>query len=175
MTPKVAYTLGYEGSDPDEIVGIARAAGVTLVLDTRRHPTSRRPAFRREALRNRLALDGLRYESRPALGVPRRVRPLARRRRWMFEAAYRGVLDRARRSGEMDETVSAIKRETVALLCYEAEPGQCHRSLLAEAITASAPVTFIDLRVGRIKNAADHPRVRMGTVRAENKVQVGRG
>ena len=148
MTPKVAYTVGYQGIDIEEMARAAKIAGVTLVIDARRNPTSRRPAFRREALRRRLAEHGLDYESRPALGVPRRVRALARTRPALFRAAYRGVLSRA--TVDMDETVLRISQETVALLCFEAEPGECHRSLLADAITARAPISFVDLDVRRI-------------------------
>lgn len=170
MTPKVAYTIGYQGREVDEIARSARAAGVTMVVDTRRHPTSRRPAYRREALRQRLADHGLAYESRPALGVPSRLRPLARSKPARFRAAYRGVVARAEASGELAATMHAISRHTVVLLCFEAEPGQCHRSLLAEAIAARAPVTFVDLGMGRVEHPDDHPRVRVSTVRPEDKM-----
>jgi uncharacterized protein DUF488 len=117
-------------------------------------------------------MHGLRYESRPALGVPRRIRPLARTRRWLFEAAYRGVLKRAWRSGDVDALMRAIKHETVVLLCFEAEAGQCHRSLLASALSARAPVTFVDLDAGRVEHTDDHPRGRVGAVRAQDQVKV---
>jgi uncharacterized protein (DUF488 family) len=150
MTPKIAFTIGYEGVDVDDMARAAKAAGVTTVVDTRRNPTSRRPAFRREALRASLLRHGVGYESRPALGVPARIRPLARTRPWMFRAAYRGVLGRADIAGELDATLATMRDETVALLCFEAEPGQCHRTLLADALTARAPFSFVDLHVRRV-------------------------
>jgi uncharacterized protein (DUF488 family) len=155
LTPRIAYTVGYQGIDVDTISTVARRAGVTMVVDTRRHPTSRRPSFRREALRRRLAADGIRYVSEPSLGVPKKVRPLARTRWWLFEAAYRGVLSRA--TTALEDTVRLASRETIALLCFEAESRECHRSLLAAAISASAPIRFVDLEVGRIENPDDHP------------------
>lgn len=155
MTPKIAYTVGYQGVDVDTMAAAARRAGVTIVVDTRRHPTSRRPAFRREALRLRLETHGIRYVSEPRLGVPKKVRPLARSRPWLFQAAYRGVLGRA--AGVVEDTIRLAGHETIALLCFEAEARECHRSLLADAISASAPVTFISLDVGRVEDANDHP------------------
>lgn len=152
MTPKTAYTIGYQGIGVDELASAAKQAGVTLILDTRRHPTSRRPAFRREALRARLATHGLAYESRPALGVPSRLRGLARSRPWMFRAAYRGVLGRAESSGDIDATIKSIRDETVALLCFESEAGQCHRSLLAAALAMRAPISFVHLDTGRVQH-----------------------
>jgi hypothetical protein len=95
MTPKIAYTVGYQGVDVEDMARAAKDAGVTVILDTRRHPTSRRSAFRREALRAALARHGVGYQSRPALGVPRSIRPLATTRPWMFRAAYRRILGRA--------------------------------------------------------------------------------
>ncbi len=150
MTRKIAFTIGYEGVNVDDMARAAKAAGVTVVVDTRRNPTSRRPAFRREALRASLATHGVGYLSRPALGVPTRIRPLARTRPLMFQAAYRGILGRAENAAELDATVAMMRTETVALLCFEAEPRQCHRSLLADAIAARAPFTFVDLDVRRV-------------------------
>jgi len=103
MTPRVAYTVGYQGATPDEMAERLSAAGVTLVVDTRRNPTSRRPGFRRRAFQATLERRGVRYESRPGLGVPKRVRPLAKSRSWLFDAAYRGVLRRAK--GDLEQLV----------------------------------------------------------------------
>jgi len=172
VTPKLAFMIGYEGSDPDALVATFRAAGVSMVVDTRKHPTSRRPAFRREALRERLAAGGIKYESRPAFGVPKRVRSLAAHRPAMFQAAYRGVLSRA--AADLDAIVDLARQETIALLCFELDPGQCHRSLLADAVAARSPFAFSDLRAGRVEDADDHPGP-VGDVRAHDEVQIPAG
>jgi hypothetical protein len=85
-----------------------------MVVDTRRHPTSRRPSFRREALRRRFAVEGIQYVSEPSLGVPKKIRPLARTRPWLFRAAYRGVLSRAH--AVVEDTFRMASHETIALL-----------------------------------------------------------
>lgn len=172
MTPKIAYTVGYQGVDVDTLAWAARSAGVTMVVDTRRHPTSRRPSFRREALRRSLAAHGVRYVSEPLLGVPKKIRPLARTRPSLFQVAYRGVLSRAARA--LEDTVRLASVETIALLCFEAESRECHRSLLADAMAASAPITFIDLDVWRIDGTHDHP-VLPSMVRPQDEVQVVSG
>lgn len=155
MTPRIAYTVGYQGADVDTVAVAAQRAGVTTVIDTRRHPTSRRPAFRREALRRRLEAHGIRYVSEPSLGVPTKVRPLARSRPWLFRAAYRGILSRSQAA--VEQMLRLTDDETIALLCFEAEAGECHRSLLAAHLSARTPLTFADLDVGRVENADDHP------------------
>ena len=157
MTPRPAFTVGYEGSDLPALLGVLTAAGVTTVVDTRRTPTSRRPAFRREALRRALEDAGLSYVSRPALGMPKALRPLAKRpdRRWLFDLAYRGVLARA--VDEVDETVRLGESGRIALLCFEIDPGTCHRELLARAMAARGPFLFDHLRPGDREDADDHP------------------
>ena len=167
MTPRVAFTVGYEGSSVDELVDTLALAGVTLVVDTRLHPTSRRPDFRRSKLAETLEAAGMRYESKPSLGVPKRIRPLARSRPWMFAMAYRGVLSRAR--VEVDSTIAATATDCVALLCFEVDPEACHRGLLASAMATEAAILFSHLRARDRKHADDHP-VAEDVVRPKNRV-----
>jgi uncharacterized protein (DUF488 family) len=155
MTPRIAFTVGYQGADPDVLVVALAAAGVTSVVDVRHTPTSRRPGFRREALKKRLASAGVAYVSRPSLGLPKRYRALASTRRWLFEAAYRGVLGRG--WSDFEETVRMTTTDRVALLCFEIDPGACHRGLLATAMSAEAPILFSHLRPGGREDADDHP------------------
>ena len=156
MTPRLAFTVGYQGVEPDALVQSLAAAGVTTVVDTRRTPTSRRPHYRREALRQRLDDSGIGYVSRPTLGVPKPIRALADSRRWMFDLAYRGILGRA--SADVDAAVAMTETETIALLCFEVDPGSCHRALLATEMAARAPILFAHLRPGDGEDANDHPR-----------------
>jgi hypothetical protein len=172
VTPRRAFTVGYQGVDPDDLVELVASAGVTVVVDARLHSTSRRPPFRREALRRRLAASGIGYEARPMFGVPKRVRPLARSRPAMFRRAYRGVLSRAEL--ELEAAADLARRETIAILCFELEPGECHRSLLADELASRSPLAFADLRVGWVENAHDHPGS-MAMVRPEHEVQVAGG
>ena len=155
MTPRVAYTVGYEGTTPAALAGRLRAAGVTLVLDTRRNPTSRRVGFRRRSLERTLSEHGVRYETWPNLGVPKKIRPLARRRTWLFDAAYRGVISRA--APDLERLVRLVATERIALLCFELDPRECHRSRLASALSKRGPFLFADLRQGNREDPDDHP------------------
>lgn len=172
MTPRPAYTIGYEGADADEVAAELQRRGVSVLVDTRLHPTSRRPAFRRSALAATLEAHGIRYLWEPALGVPKRIRPLATRRRWLFEAAYRGLLQRA--DAVVADVVKLARRETVALLCFELEPRECHRLLLSDAMAAAAPLAFTHLRPRRIDDPNDQP-VLPAMVRPQQQDQVAAG
>jgi len=172
MTPRQAFTIGYQGADPDQLAAELRRQGVSVVVDTRLHPTSRRPAFRREALRTTLEAHGLRYRSEPSLGAPKRIRPLAAKRQWLFRAAYGALLRRM--ADDFDDIVRLARRETVALLCFELEPGECHRLVLAEAMTNTAPLAFTHLRLGRGNDADDQPAF-PAVMRPEQKDQIAAG
>lgn len=172
MTPRRAFTIGYQGADADELATELRRQGVSVVVDTRLHPTSRRPAFRREALRATLEAHGLRYRSEPSLGAPKRIRPLAARRQWLFRAAYKALLHRV--ADTVEDVVRLARRETVALLCFELEPGQCHRLLLAEAMTSTAPLAFTHLRLGSGDDTDDQPAL-PAVMRPEQKDQITAG
>ena len=172
MTPRRAYTIGYEGAQAEEVASELQRCGVSILIDTRLHPTSRRPAFRRSALAATLAAHGIRYRSEPALGVPKRIRPLAKHRHWLFQAAYRALLRR------VDEVVADVvhlaRRETVALLCFELEAGECHRLILSEAMAAAAPLAFTHLRPGRRDDADNEPTL-PPVMRAKQQDQVAAG
>lgn len=171
MTPRPAFTIGYEGSDPAQLVGALLAAGVTTVLDTRATPMSRRPAYRRKALAAILEDAGVRYVSATELGMPRALRPLARRadRRWLFDMAYRGVLERGQEV--VDGAVDLARSERIALLCFELDPRECHRELLARAMADRGPFLFAHLRPGDREYADDHP-VPVPVMRPEDQMKL---
>lgn len=155
MTPRCAFTVGYEGARPSSLVATLQRRGVTMVVDTRKTPTSRRPAYRKKALERLLADAGVKYESRPELGVAKAIRPLATSRRWLFDMAYRGVLARAHAS--VREIINRTVVDTVALLCFEVDPRDCHRGLLAASMASDAAILFDHLRVRDGEDADDHP------------------
>lgn len=66
------FTIGYQGATVERLVETLAAADVSILIDTRETPMSRRPEFRRKALEASLLDAGIRYVSVPALGAPRR-------------------------------------------------------------------------------------------------------
>lgn len=172
MIPRRAFTIGYQGTDPDDLAAELRRQGVSVVVDTRLHPTSRRPGYRRDALRATLEAHGVQYRSEPSLGVPKSIRPLAAKRQWLFRAAYEALLQRV--AATVDEIVQLARRETVALLCFEFEARECHRLILAETMASTTPLSFTHLRLGRRDNADDEP-VLPAMVRPQNQDQVSAG
>jgi uncharacterized protein (DUF488 family) len=134
---RVALTIGHSTRTLDELVSILRDAGATLVVDVRTVPRSRRnPQFDRDTLPGTLGAAGIAYRHEPALGGLRRPRADSRNTAWT-NASFRGFADHMETEAfeAAIETVAGLAGEgRPALMCAEAVPWRCHRSLLADAL-----------------------------------------
>ena len=127
-------TIGYEGATPGSLVAALRAAGIATLVDVRALANSRRPGFAKRALSAALAEAGIGYLHLPALGTPAAGRAAARSGR---PEAMRRIFTAHLAGTEPQAALAALgdlaRREAVCLLCLEADPAQCHRTLVAEA------------------------------------------
>lgn len=133
------FTVGHSTRTIDELIELLRAFGVTVVADIRTIPRSRRnPQFEQAALRTALRRRRIRYVHLPALGGLRHARKDSPNTGWR-NASFRGFADymqtEAFEAG-LDELRALVDARTVALMCAEAVPWRCHRSLVADALTA---------------------------------------
>jgi RNA polymerase sigma factor (sigma-70 family) len=132
-------TIGHSTRTLDELVALLRGSGVSLLADIRTIPRSRRnPWFDRDALRAALPERGLRYAHLPELGGLRRARPDSINTGWR-NASFRGFADYMQTPG-FEAGLEALRalaaRGRVAIMCAEAVPWRCHRSLVADALVA---------------------------------------
>jgi len=132
------YSIGHSTRPLDEFLGLLRAHGVTHLVDARTIPRSRRnPQYNREALPEALRPAGIGYAHVPGLGGLRRPRRDSVNTAWR-NAGFRGYADymQTPEFAESLETLIALAtREHVAVMCAEAVPWRCHRSLIADALT----------------------------------------
>ena len=131
------FTIGYQGRTVEDLVRALRAAGVERVIDVRELPLSRRRGFSKTPLSAALAKAGISYLHLRAAGNPYRHEAHDIER---CLTLYRAHLD------SKPDVIDAIRREAaevpVALLCAEADPAACHRSVIAKkAATRSLSVT----------------------------------
>ena len=131
------YTIGHSTRTLEEFVAILRAFGVSIVADVRTIPRSRcNPQYAAGALRPALRRQGIRYAAVPELGGLRRARSDSPNTAWR-NASFRGYADYMATPpfAEGLSHVQALARGgTVALMCAEAVPWRCHRSLVADAL-----------------------------------------
>jgi uncharacterized protein (DUF488 family) len=135
--PGCAFTVGHSTRPIDEFVGLLRAHGVTQLVDVRTVPRSRHnPQFATDALAASMAQAGIGYALAPGLGGFRRTSADSPNGAWR-NLSFRGYADYML-TPEFTESLVAVlellRTDRVALMCAEAVPWRCHRSLIADAL-----------------------------------------
>jgi uncharacterized protein (DUF488 family) len=161
--------VGHSNRTAAEFLAILKAHGVARVADVRSAPWSRRhPQYNREALAATLRHAGLDYAHLPALGGMRAPDP-ASRHRALAPGGFRGYADHMD-SATFERGVAALLEwaagAATAIMCAEADPAHCHRSLLADALVArgSAVVHLLDASARRAHALHPGAVVRHGRV-----------
>lgn len=140
------FTIGYEGATQAEVIATLKQAGVRQLIDVRAVPLSRKPGFSKNVLRAGLADAGIGYLHLRGLGTPPEGREAARRgRHEALARIYAGQLETPEAIAESAIMLDAARVSPSALLCFERDPKQCHRSLLLAAVAPAAEV--VDLFV----------------------------
>ena len=129
------FTIGYEKATQDELIAALRKAGVAQVIDVRAVPLSRKPGFSKNVLAAGLAEAGIGYVHLKALGTPPAGREAARKGKWdEMNRIYAEQLDTPEAGAEAARMVALAGEQPSALLCFERDPAQCHRTPLREAV-----------------------------------------
>jgi uncharacterized protein (DUF488 family) len=142
-------TIGYQLATVPTFLETLTAHRIDLLVDVRAVASSRRPGFSKTALTANLQGAGIEYLHLRGLGTPAEGRMAARAGR---HAEMREIFEEhlATRKAQADLAVLAeIVRSgrRTCLLCLEAEPTHCHRSLVAQALLPLAPVRVTHLAV----------------------------
>jgi len=129
-------TIGYEGATVQGFLAALREARVELLVDVRAVAMSRRPGFAKTALAGNLATADIEYLHLRGLGTPADGRAAARAgRHTEMHEIFREHLATAAAQTDLATLVSIVKSgKRVALMCFEADPKHCHRSLVVDAL-----------------------------------------
>jgi uncharacterized protein (DUF488 family) len=131
------FTIGYEGATQAEVVAALKAAGVARVIDVRAVPMSRKPGFSKNVLAAGLAEAGIGYVHLRALGTPPAGREAARKGQWeVMTRIYAEQLETPEAGAEAARMIALAEEKPSALLCFERDPAQCHRTSLRETVMA---------------------------------------
>ena len=108
-----------------------------LLVDVRTIPRSRHnPQFNRDPLRASLGEAEMRYVPMPGLGGLRHARAVSPHTAWR-NASFRGYADYME-TGEfrenLNELIELLQQTQIVMMCAEALPWRCHRSLIADAL-----------------------------------------
>lgn len=135
--PALVLTIGHSNRPIEEFVSLLWCNEVARVLDVRTVPRSRHnPQFNRDALPATLESAGIGYSHLPALGGLRRPHADSPNAGWR-NLSFRGYADYMQ-SPEFDDSIDRVvelaKAERCVLMCAEAVPWRCHRSLVGDAL-----------------------------------------
>lgn len=164
----VVFTVGHSTRTIEEFVAMLQAQGVQCVVDTRTVPRSRHnPQFAQEALAASLQAAGLRYVwMGKELGGFRKPAPDSVNVAWRNEnfRGYADYMQTAAFADAIEKLIGLAREEHVAVMCAEAVPWRCHRSLIADALTARG----IEVReIVSVKKTSVHVLSKMAHVEGE--------
>ena len=137
--PPLVMTIGHSTRSVEEFIHLLKAHGVKRLVDVRTVPRSRHnPQFNRTTLSPTLHSARLHYRYMPGLGGFRHPRRDSVNMGWR-NSSFRGFADYMQ-TPEFDESlvdlIELAKQERTAIMCAEAVPWRCHRSLIADALLA---------------------------------------
>ena len=153
---KSLLTIGYEGSTLADFLATLQEAKVDVVVDIRDVPVSRKAGFSKHALTQALEAAGISYMHLKELGDPKEGREAARSGDYdEFRRIYTARLRTPQAKVELKTAIGTAKEARACLLCYERDPKNCHRSLVAKSMSDQAEfrVTHLGVRDGMAKRS----------------------
>ncbi len=148
------WTIGHSTRPIDELLGLLRTHEIGLLVDVRTVPRSRyNPQFNRDTLAHSLHGAGVQYRHLPELGGLRKPTRDSINQGWRNDS-FRGYADYMQ-TGDFQRVIEELmaygtgttsfspahpgRAETrpfrVVIMCAEAVPWRCHRSLIADMLT----------------------------------------
>lgn len=131
------FTVGHSTLPIDQFVSLLQIYGIERLADVRTVPRSRHtPQFNADTLPGSLAAAQIEYVPMPALGGLRRTRKDSPNTGWR-NASFRGYADYMQTSEfarAIEELAALGQASRTAIMCAEAVPWRCHRSLVADAL-----------------------------------------
>jgi uncharacterized protein (DUF488 family) len=140
-------TIGYENTTVPRFLETLKGAGVDLLVDVRAVASSRRPGFAKTKLAENVGSVGIEYLHLRGLGTPADGRAAARAGRHdEMRAIFTEHLETSEAQDELERLAELVRSgRRVCLLCLEADPAHCHRSMVAEALRELVPVAVRNL------------------------------
>jgi uncharacterized protein (DUF488 family) len=140
-------TIGYEAATVQRFLDALTDARVELLVDVRALAMSRRPGFAKTALAANLQGAGIEYLHMRRLGTPADGRAAARAGRHdELHAIFHEHLATDGAQEELHRLADIVRSgRRACLMCFEADPAHCHRSMVAAALGALLPVDVVHL------------------------------
>jgi uncharacterized protein (DUF488 family) len=132
-------TVGHSTRSIEEFIALLQAHGIKQLVDVRTIPRSRHvPQFNQDALAAKLKAAGIQYLHLKELGGLRHPRKDSINTGWR-NASFRGYADYmggTEFTGALERLLELAQAKRAAIMCAEAVPWRCHRSLIGDALLA---------------------------------------
>lgn len=148
------YTIGHSTRPVDEFLQILHHYGMEVLVDVRTVPGSRHnPQYNQEALASSLAEAGIEYLHMKGLGGLRHARNDSQNRGFR-NASFRGYADYMQTpefDENLDRLITTLRDRPTVIMCAEAVPWRCHRSLIGDALAVRGISVYDILDLGEVR------------------------
>lgn len=164
------FTIGHSTRTLHELISIIDSQKLKLLIDVRTVPKSRyNPQFDQSRISKRLAKHGIEYRHMAGLGGLRHTRKDSPNKAWhnLSFRAYADYMMTDEFKNSLCRLINLSKRKRLVMMCAEAVPWRCHRSLIADALLARGYQVFDLLGRGppRPHKMTPFAKVRKGEIR----------
>ena len=145
MTTHTVATVGYQATTVQSFLRALLEQRVELLVDVRAVASSRRPGFAKSALAANLAGAGIDYLHLRGLGTPADGRTAARAgRHGEMRRIFLAHMETDTARADLDALADIVRSgRRVCLLCFEADPAHCHRSIVAAKLAELVPIDLV--------------------------------
>lgn len=156
---KGLFTIGYENATLVDFIATLHAARVTLLLDVREFPLSRKKGFSKRALSEAVQAAGIAYRHERDLGSPKTLRQQLHSD-GDYAQFFSSFSKYLKLQAPLLAELAADLEGKVALMCFERDPATCHRSIVAKQLES-----LVDLKTKHlgVVHGADKNRTRAGS------------
>jgi uncharacterized protein (DUF488 family) len=131
------YTLGYESAAIEDFIATLKISDIERIIDVREYPLSRRKGFSKNILQSLLQANDIDYVHLKGLGDPKEGREAARAGdHEKFKQIFTDHMKTRQALADLKIAIDLASSSVSCLLCYEREPDECHRTIVAKAIAA---------------------------------------
>ena len=166
----IVFTIGHSTRRTGDFLSVLDAYGIEEVIDVRTIPKSRKnPQFNEKRLSASLKRHKIKYKHIGGLGGLRHALKDSINTYW-HNASFRGFADYMRTDefkSNIDALIKIAKKRQVTLMCAEAVPWRCHRSLIADALSVRGVKV---MHIFSATNSRCHEITKSAKVRKENIV-----
>jgi uncharacterized protein (DUF488 family) len=131
---KVLMTIGYEGFKPEGFLEKLKENNVSLLVDVRQNPISRKRGFSKAHLEILLQENNINYIHFQKLGTPRELRNHLKE-----DGDYEGFFEEYKdylmnQKGWLDYLKGLVEKTTCCLMCFEKDHQECHRQVISSTL-----------------------------------------